>query len=246
MSKNFVAETLSSARKLRYAGRGRGKLSPVHPAIEDLCVLVENLGRNRAQKLIKACETQASILADIVPPREYDEWYGFVGIRNNLIYRFARASTVEVDEFDWSVENILYFLGCDRELVEETLDNQDAPKPWHVWMSSLGRSRSSVRPWRQKGVNNKDADDSAWFLDAEVVIANLAATRESGELSGHTTLRVVRYTDFGQNWEILHEEKYYMWSDYGEKPVSTKLPMTDYGQAWVDWIGRKTDVMPRV
>lgn len=246
MTSFFSAEVVASASKLRYAGRGRGKESPVHPEFYHLCALVDTYGRNFAQKLIKKIEEVSSLIADSLPAQEYDEYFGFVGLRNGLISAFANMFPYEVEKFSWDIQSVLQKLNFTRQAIQETLDNRFRPEPWHVWMSSLGRSRSSVRPWRQKGVNDKDADDSAWFLDADVVIANLAATRESGELSGHTTLRVVRYTDFGQNWEILHEEKYYMWSDYGEKPVSTKLPMTDYGQAWVDWIGRKTDVMPSI
>lgn len=246
MTSFFSAEVVASASKLRYAGRGRGKESPVHPEFLHLCALVDTHGRNYAQKLIKKIEEVSSLIADSLSAQEYDEHFGFVGLRNGLISAFANMFPDEIEKFSWDIQSVLHKLNFAPQAIQETLDNRFRPEPWHAWMSSLGRSRSSVRPWRQKGVNNKDADDSAWFLDAEVIIAKLAATRESGELSGHTTLRVVRYTDFGQSWEILHEEKNYMWSNYGEKPVSTELPMTDYGQAWVDWIGRKTDIMPRV
>jgi hypothetical protein len=245
MLEKFTVETVVSASKLRYAGRGRGNGSPVHPKFEHLCALVETRGRRDTQKLIKRIERICSLIADSLPAQEYDEYFGFVGLRNGLILAFADMSPTEIQKFGWDVRSVLHELFFTRQACEETLDNRWAPEPWTVYVSSLGRSRASVRPWRSKPSRDKDLLDTWQFLDHEVIVAERVATRESGEHSGKTSIRVTKFTDFGKTREVLLFKECSLWSSgHGESDCFISIPLDANAQAWLDWIDHKSEQMP--
>lgn len=243
MIENFPAEIVSSASKLRYIGRGRGRESPVRPDFSALCTLVQTHGRKRAQKLIKRADEICSLIADSLPPQEYEEFWGFASLRNRVLSRLSELFDDEVAGMQWSIEGILRLLNFKSGVVQDVLDNRWAPTPWTIYVSSFGRSRASVRPWRSKASKDRDLLDTWQFIDHEVVIAQRLVSRVSGETDGWVLLRVTKVSDFGRSTQTIESTMISSWK-LGAEDVFADLDPTT--QAWLDWVDRKTDEMPNL